>query len=70
MVSNNLETIWNTFAKKGFFSSTQNNIQNEVGLYGAAATFVTLQPGETLTLPLVFSWFFPFKNYLDTIEGN
>jgi hypothetical protein len=68
MVSNNLETIWNTFAKNGVFPQT--TIKNEVGVYGASSTFVTLQPSETITLPLIFSWFFPFKNYLDTIEGN
>lgn len=57
--------IWEQFSSTGKLNGIMDS-----GSYGAASVFATLEPGETKTLSIVLSWYFPARDYMNQFNGN
>ncbi|KAK6180933.1 hypothetical protein SNE40_008897 [Patella caerulea] len=66
-VGNDINTLWNTFAEKGEFDFTG---RKELGIHGAISAKLTILPGETVQFPMTMAWFYPNRDFGETVYGN
>lgn len=74
-VANDPAALWRAFAASGGFPVGNGVIAsgaffNVSAAVGAAATTVSVPPGGTATLSLVFAWYFPHRDHAGEDIGN
>lgn len=76
-VSDDPSALFTTFAaNQGFPSGTNNGVTggsfaNKYAAHGAVAVTATnINPGSTISLSIVFSWYFPNRDYYGTTIGQ
>ena len=69
IATTDLAALWADFASDGTFESA-DSWNGSMATHGAIAASTLLQPGETRTITLVFSWYLPYHLYVGQELGN
>ena len=68
-VGNDPAALFADFAATGGFSGAQTFV-GAAAAHGAAAVSAVLAPGESVTLTVVFAWYFPDRDHMEETIGN